>query len=157
MKPVQSGSGSGFGNWQRGDVRVAESISASFVGHDVTLGRVAVRIEIDLDRAQTDETTWHEVDECLSTGKLPKIDPSPRRCDGSLALGMLKEVSVPELFALNWDACQAEANIADGALLDAAKVIDLDGMRTALAAGADSNRFHKGSRSGTPAARCLRI
>ena len=129
--------------WQiaeKGDVRANEGFSAKFVEDGCRVGnRVKVSFEIDLDRPETNEATWHELNDILSAGKLPEIDPTPKRCDPKLSVSMLSHLSIPELFALNWTACLPPLDEADRSLLDAAGKLDVEGVRAALASGANPN------------------
>jgi len=90
-------------------------------------------------RPETNEATWHELNDMLSAGKLPEIDPTPKRCDPKLSVSMLRHLSIPELFALNWTACLPPLGEVDRLLLDAAGKLDVEGIREALASGANPN------------------
>jgi hypothetical protein len=133
--------------WQlaeKGDIRVAERFSASFVENAAIVGRRAkVHCEIDLDLPQTDDSTWHQISAALSQGKVPEIDSSPRRCDPCLSIKLLEHVSIPELFLLNWEACLPPFSEADRALQKAAEKLDVPAMRAALKAGANPNCFER--------------
>lgn len=127
-----------------GDIRVAEGFSVCFEDAEISDGRRAKgRFEIDLDRGQMNEETWREVRDALSAGKIPMIDPSPRRCDPLFSIGLLQHLSIPELFALNWEACLPPLSDADCALTEAAGKLDTTGIRKALASGANPNCFGK--------------
>jgi hypothetical protein len=132
--------------WQiaeKGEVRVEERYLATFEDNGCRVGnRVKVLLEIDLDRPETNESTWKEICNSLSAGKLPDIDPTPRRCDPRLSVQMLKHLSIPELFALNWEDCLPDLSAADETLIAAAKALDVEGIGSALKGGANPNCFH---------------
>lgn len=144
--------------WQlaeKGNILVGERFSASFVDNAAIVGnRIKVHCEIELDLSLTDESTWHHVKEALSQGKIPEIDPSPRRCDWRLASELLQHLSIPELYALNWEACLPPLVSMDRVLLDAAAKCDLPAIRTALQSGANPNCFDR-KHSQTPLGRLV--
>jgi hypothetical protein len=136
--------------WQiaeKGNVRVEERFTAAFDHSGCRVGnRVKVRVAIDLDRPETNKTTWQEIRDSLSAGRMPEIDPTPRRCDPKLSIKMLKHLSIPELFALNWEACLPCLTNADLSLLTAAENLDIQGITDSMAAGANPNCFQKKTR-----------
>lgn len=135
---------------EKGDVRVQEGFSAKFVDDPVRIrNRVKVSLEIEIDRSEMNQGTWHEFQAILSAGKLPEVDAKPRRCDSMLSAAMLKHISLPELFVLNWKDCLPLLGDADHSLFEACGKLDVNGIRAALSSGANPNSID-GEKEETP-------
>lgn len=117
------------------DVAVAESC------------RVAVRkgapkqvdVDITIDRVLTEDEVREELVPRLGRGGPLPVDPKPRKCDPQVVSGLFTELSLPELVLLNWEQVRKPPTAADRALHAAIGRFDQDGVRAALADGADPN------------------
>lgn len=117
------------------DVAVAETCR---VTRDET-DRGPVTVHLSLDRPQVNENTQDEVAAVMAKGRTFPIDSKPRTCDPKLALDLFVELSLPELVLLNWPLVRKPPSDADRQLHAAIDSFDLEGVRAALAAGADPN------------------
>lgn len=117
------------------DIAVAESCRVS-----VRKGAPKqVDVDIAVDRVLTADEVREELVPRLGRGGPLPVDPTPRKCDPQIVSGLFTELSLPELVLLNWEQVRKPPTAADRALLEAIERFDHDGVREALAAGADPN------------------
>lgn len=98
-----------------------------------------VAVDLTVDRVPTPDEVREELVPRLGRGGPLPVDPKPRKCDPNAAIGLFTELSLPELVLLNWEQVRKPPTAADRALHEAIGRFDHDGVRAALAHGADPN------------------
>ncbi len=138
-----------YGLARSGKVKVPESFQACWKRDGVTVGgREKVIVDIVVDRPCTDISTWEEVRQIVSTGKSFPVETQLRSCRAEWAAEMLVEVSLPELYPLNWECIRKPMTEKELALFAALGRYEIEQVRALLAAGADPNVMN--GRDNTP-------
>ena len=126
------------------EIKVPESFRAYWKNDGGTVGgRKEVVLEISLDRPVVNIKSWEEIRDCIGKGEKLPIDLKPRSCDAKAALELLTEVSLTELYPLNWDVVKKPLTPVNEALFSALQQYDVAAVREALVAGADPNGLGK--------------
>jgi hypothetical protein len=125
---------------ERSDIAVPESCTVTVDPNSTRVGnRIKAQVHLVLDRPETTVETRNEVAAAMSSGQAFPVDLKPRKCDPRASLDMFTELSLPELVLLNWPQVQKKPRAVDQLLHKAVEKFDYDGVRNALAAGADPN------------------
>lgn len=125
---------------QRCDIAVPESCTVTLDPNAIRSGnRIKAEVHLVLDRPETTGETRDEVAAVMSSGRAFPVDPELRTGDPRATMDMFSELSLPELVLLNWPQVQKKPREVDRRLHQAIENFDYDGVRKALAEGADPN------------------
>lgn len=137
------------GQWMRnrfwqlaesGEIKVPESLRAHCQNNGFTMnGRKQVALVISLDFPTITKDIWNQVVDCVSNGKTLPLDLTPRACNAAAAMALLGEVSLTEMYPVNWEVLKKPMSAMDKALFAALQQYDFVAVRQALVAGANPN------------------
>lgn len=123
-----------------GEIKVPESLRAHRQNNGFTMnGRKQAALVISLNFPTITKDIWNQVSDCVSKGETLPIDSTPRTCNTDAAMALLGEVSLTEMYQVNWEVLKPPMSVMDDALFAGLQQYDVVAVRQALVAGANPN------------------